>query len=96
MPTLHVLTYVFIVLSIVFQADQLSSKTGDKIEMVFKKFDTNNDGFLSREEFDNMMKDHSDKNQADRIFRSADKAKDGKISLEEFRHFLKLPSNAKK
>jgi len=59
----------------------------DRVELAFRKFDLNHDGFLSREEFDMMMKNVS-KEQADRIFRSCDTSGDNKISLEEFRAML--------
>merc|ERR1712029_597211 len=59
----------------------------DRIELAFRKFDLNHDGYLSREEFDQMMKNVS-KEQADRIFRSCDTSGDNKISLEEFRAML--------
>ena len=59
----------------------------DKVELAFRKLDLNHDGYLSREEFDKMLKNAS-KEQADRIFRAADKAGDNKISLDEFRAML--------
>jgi len=69
----------------------LPGKPVDKIELTFKKFDTNKDGYLSREEFDIMMKD-VDKEQADRIFRSSGSERIGgdgrRISLDEFRRML--------
>jgi len=63
------------------------SKSGeklDKIELAFRKFDKNQDGFLSKEEFDVMMKDVPAE-QAERIFRSCDQKGDGRISLAEFK-----------
>lgn len=59
----------------------------DRVELAFRKFDTNNDGYLSRDEFDVMMKNIS-KEQADRIFRSLDTKGDNRVSLEEFRAML--------
>jgi len=59
----------------------------DRVELAFRKFDLNQDGYLSREEFDQMMKNVG-KEQADRIFRSCDTSGDNKISLEEFRSML--------
>jgi len=59
----------------------------DRIELAFRKFDLNHDGFLSRDEFDQMMKNVS-KEQADRIFRTCDTNRNNKISLEEFRAML--------
>uniref|UniRef100_A0A0K2UMY9 EF-hand domain-containing protein n=2 Tax=Lepeophtheirus salmonis TaxID=72036 RepID=A0A0K2UMY9_LEPSM len=59
----------------------------DKVEYAFRKYDRNKDGFLCREEFDEMMKT-VEKEQADRIFKSCDTEGNGKISLEEFRSVL--------
>jgi len=71
----------------------------DKVELTFKKFDTNKDGYLSREEFDNMMKD-VEKEQADRIFRLAGSERIGgdgrRISLEEFRKMLERDPKSNK
>lgn len=64
----------------------------DRVELAFRKFDINRDGFLSREEFDQMMKNVS-KEQADRIFRSCDTSGDNKISLQEFREMLDKGNN---
>ncbi|TRY70065.1 hypothetical protein TCAL_15024 [Tigriopus californicus] len=62
-------------------------KQMDRVELAFRKFDANRDGFLSRAEFDEMMKD-VEKEQADRIFRACDQAGDGRVSLEEFRNVI--------
>jgi len=59
----------------------------DRVELAFRKFDTNNDGYLSRDEFDVMMKNIG-KEQADRIFRSLDTKGDNRVSLDEFRAML--------
>ncbi|XP_040579942.1 uncharacterized protein [Lepeophtheirus salmonis] len=59
----------------------------DKVEYAFRKFDLNKDGFLSREEFELMMK-NVEKSEVNRIFKSCDAKKDGRISLQEFRNML--------
>ncbi|XP_040580016.1 calcineurin subunit B type 1 [Lepeophtheirus salmonis] len=64
-----------------------SNEKMDKVEYAFRKYDRNKDGFLCREEFDEMMKT-VEKEQADRIFKSCDTEGNGKISLEEFRSVL--------
>ena len=56
----------------------------DKVEMAFKKFDLDGDGYLSWEEFQLMTKTMG-KEQATRFFHSGDVRGDGRISLEEFR-----------
>jgi len=67
----------------------------DRVEQAFRKFDINKDGYLSRDEFDLMMKNVS-KEQADRIFGSIDTAGDNKISLEEFRTMMSRGDLAQK
>jgi len=64
----------------------------DRVELAFRKFDTNNDGYLTRDEFDVMMKNVSTE-QADRIFKSCDTSGDNRISLEEFRTMLNKAPN---
>lgn len=51
-------------------------------EEMFKKLDTNNDGFLSLEEFKVGKKDPA---KAEAAFKKHDLNGDGKISLEEFK-----------
>lgn len=67
--------------------ERLDPSKMDRVELAFRKFDLNQDGYLTRDEFDLMMK-NVDKRQADRIFRSCDTSGDDKISLEEFRNML--------
>jgi Ca2+-binding EF-hand superfamily protein len=64
----------------------------DRVELAFRKFDTNNDGYLIRDEFDVMMKNVS-REQADRIFKSCDTSGDDRISLDEFRTMLNKAPN---
>ena len=51
-------------------------------EAIFKKKDTNGDGFLSKEEFTAKMKNPE---KAAKSFDRKDKDSDGKLSLEEFK-----------
>jgi len=59
----------------------------DQIEMAFRKFDVNRDGYLSREEFDELMSSVG-KEQADRIFKKCDTSGDNQVSLDELRSVL--------
>lgn len=76
------------------QKEKVDSAAMDRIEVAFRKFDINQDGFLSRDEFDEMMK-NVDKEQADRIFKSCDTAGDNRISLKEFRTMMAKLNEAK-
>merc|ERR1719350_1310448 len=55
----------------------------DKVELAFRKFDLDGDGFLSWEEFQQLGK-NLDQEQALRIFHSCNQSGTGLISLEEF------------
>jgi len=59
----------------------------DKVELAFRKFDLDKDGFLSWEEFSQFGK-NMEPEQALRIFNSCEQAEEGKISLEEFRRLV--------
>jgi Ca2+-binding EF-hand superfamily protein len=80
-----------------FAADD--AKDGDKKpakkrptpEAVFKKKDTNADGFLSKDEFVAKMKDAE---KAAKAFTRKDKDGDGKLSLDEFKPKLKKKKDA--
>jgi len=56
----------------------------DKVEFAFRKYDSDGDGFLSWEEFQQLVK-NLDQEQALRIFNSCNQSGTGLISLEEFR-----------
>jgi len=59
----------------------------DKVELAFRKFDLDKDGFLSWDEFSQFGK-NMEPEQALRIFNSCEQAEEGKISLEEFRRLV--------
>lgn len=53
----------------------------------FSIYDTNNDGFITKDELRHMLEtlgDHPSEEQIDRMMKDADLNGDGKISLEEF------------
>jgi hypothetical protein len=54
-------------------------------EEVFKKLDTNNDGWLSLDEFKAGHKGQQDPAKAAAAFKAMDKNSDGKVTLEEFK-----------
>ena len=54
-------------------------------EEIFKKLDTNNDGFISLEEFKAGPRAQKDPAKAEEIFKKMDKDGDGKLTLEEFK-----------
>jgi len=72
---------------------RLDPKEMDRIELAFRRLDVDKDGYLSREEFDQMMKNVA-KDQADRIFDSCDTVGDNQISMEEFRKMVSKKDNA--
>jgi Ca2+-binding EF-hand superfamily protein len=78
---------------------KLKGAKGDKVEMLFKKLDTNGDGTLSKEEFvklSELRKNSEGKGKgkgAELLFSKLDTNGDGKLTLEEFR---KLPELRKK
>jgi len=55
----------------------------DKVELAFRKFDLDGDGFLSWEEFQQLCK-NLDQEQALRMFHSCNQSGTGLISLDEF------------
>lgn len=59
----------------------------DKVEVAFRRFDLDRDGFLSWKEFKQFGK-NMDPDQARRIFSSCDQDRDGRISLVEFRRMV--------
>ena len=54
-------------------------------EEAFKKLDTNNDGFLSKEEFLASPRAKKDPAAAEKRYDAMDTKKDGKVTLEEFK-----------
>ena len=56
-----------------------------KPEEIFKKLDTNGDGFLSLDEFKAGPMGQKDPAKAEEIFKKMDTNSDGKVSLEEFK-----------
>jgi Ca2+-binding EF-hand superfamily protein len=78
-----------------------ASKGGDRIEMLFKKLDTNHDGKLTKEEFAKMSEMMHKKGgdtqgkgkgggKADQLFSKLDADGDGKVTLEEFKKLSEL------
>jgi len=68
-----------------------AGKLADKASIVFEKFDLNKDGYLSRDEFCELMKDVP-RDQANRIFNFSASTRFGgdgrRISIEQFRALL--------
>jgi len=82
-------------------ADAGKPKKGDKLEALFKKLDTNNDGKLSPAEFarmsgvKNTAKESSAKpgkggKKTEALFKKLDADNDGFLSLDEFRKIKEL------
>ncbi|MCE9518796.1 MAG: EF-hand domain-containing protein [Verrucomicrobia bacterium] len=67
-------------------------------EEIFKKLDTNNDGFLSKDEFMAGPRAKEDPAKAAEHFKMLDKKGDGKITFEEFKaaHDHKRPGGPPK
>jgi len=62
-------------------------------EEVFKKLDTDGDGFISLDEFKASPRGQKDPAKAEEAFKKADTNGDGKLSLEEFKA---MPHGGKK
>jgi Ca2+-binding EF-hand superfamily protein len=70
-----------------FAADAGNAKKGEgkrDPEAMFKRLDTNNDGSISKEEWDASPMAKKDADKAAKSFTARDKDKDGKITKEEF------------
>lgn len=63
--------------------DEVKEEQMDKVELAFRKFDLDGDGFLSWEEFQQLGK-NLDQEQALRIFTTCNQSGTGLISLDEF------------
>jgi hypothetical protein len=71
--------------------------TGDKIELLFKKLDTNHDGTLSKEEFAKIGELHKKAGEgkgkgkgAELMFEKLNTSGNGKLTLDEFRKITEL------
>src|SRR6185436_8649124 len=64
------------------QGNQANSGTS-KLESLFGKFDTNNDGQISQSEFETAMGPDADKAKADELFSKLDGNGDGVVSPDE-------------
>ena len=60
-------------------------------EQIFKKLDTNGDGFLSLAEFKARPKAQENPARAEAVFKKIDTNGDGKISLDELKAFRATP-----
>ncbi len=71
---------------------------GHNPEEIFKKLDTNNDGFVSKDEFMAGPRAKEDPAKAAERFKMLDKKGEGKITLEEFKagHDHKKPGTPPK
>jgi Ca2+-binding EF-hand superfamily protein len=82
---------------------QAAKPKGDKVELLFKKLDTNNDGSLSKEEFAKITtlvhkkagETKGKGKHADKLFDKLDADNDGKLSLDEFRKLKELRKQKK-
>ena len=63
------------------------SKGVDKAEAAFRVFDTNKDGFITKDEFSQVSTKLTRK-QMDAVFAKFDTSHDGKLSLQEFRRLM--------
>lgn len=76
---------LFVAAGIALADDAPAKKKGDRPkptpEQVFKKLDTNSDGYLSEAEF---IAKKKDQDKAKEMFAKRDKNKDGKICIVEF------------
>jgi hypothetical protein len=83
------------------QATAGQKAKGDKVEMLFKKLDTDGDGTLSKEEFAKIAElrkkaDGKAKGKGvDKLFQKLDADGDGKISLDEFKKIKELRQKKK-
>ncbi|CAF0810547.1 unnamed protein product [Brachionus calyciflorus] len=71
-------------------ADDLNLSEQERIRLIFKIFDKDNDGYISRIELEEgcrKMKINIDENDIDEIFDEADENDDGKIDYDEFIKF---------
>ena len=65
-------------------ASAAPKKAGQTNEQRFKKYDKDNDGSISLEEYTKGKTEQKDIDKASTFFKNRDKDQDGKLTLEEF------------
>jgi Ca2+-binding EF-hand superfamily protein len=64
----------------------------DLLKMTFKRFDTDNSGFITAANLREVLGESLEGKQVDQIIADVDKSHDGKISYEEFLTYIKNPA----
>lgn len=103
-PTLQSITQMKLALTLcailacgvlTLRAEDAPKKPHATPEEIFKKLDTNGDGFLSKEEYLASPRAKKDPAAAEKHYEAMDTKKDGKVTLEEFKaamHHGKKPA----